>query len=358
MVAFDAAMAIFNNVPPRITFSEIDVALPCEQQYWEVGSYAELVSLQSLPQPRPMLMDMFQLLFAPTNDFRPVAEKINWNCWDMLYLVHLLYCHVWRQTFSNVLLRKSPYATPAPQNILEPLKTGIRNWKMLWDEIHSKLSQDQLRGMGFETSADSYWTLTKLILQAFDVNHVRSGTSYAASGTESAAPSSPTAEPTSASTATPGHHRQTSGHSNGRFGSPPNGMQTTNGSYGDYNAYNMVAQQAGMVPMNGGATTMNMNNNGSNYVPPSQRFIHHPPQAMKHEGSVVNASGLPPGLGLTGNYSFNANRGSGGNAPSEPTSATATEFGGSGALHDFIPLEADCDTQGAHLKKILRAVRQ
>ena len=379
MIAFDAAMAIFNNVPPRLTFAEIDLMLPCEQHFWEMSSYAELMSQQLFPRPRPKLMDMFQLLFLSTTEFYPEADKISWNCWDMLYLVHLLYCHVWRQTFSNPMLRKSPYTTPAPANILEPLKDAIRNWKSQWDDVRGKLSAEQLQGMGFETSADSYWTLTKLILQAFDTNNVKGGTNYTASVSDSASETSPIAE--QSSTGTPvisnmTHRRQPSGQSsysptNDQIGSSTNGTHT-NGAQSSYHSYNLATAQAGMVPITtNDDIAMNMNMipgqsiNTNNYIPPQQRFEQpQPPLMVKRESSsIVHASGLPSGLGLTGNYFFNistrnntvsSGRAGRGAFSEEPTSATTTDFGGG---IDFMPLEADCDTQGAHLKKILRAAR-
>lgn len=352
MIAFDAAMAIFNNVPPRITFAELDVQLPCEQQFWEIGSYMELASQTSMPRPRMRLLDAFQLLFVPTEEFQPLAEKTDWNCWDLLYLIHLMYVHVWRQTFSNPLLRKSIFNTPAPPNILEPLKTAMRNWKTLWDDVRPKLTSEELRGMGFETSSDSYWTLTRLILQAFDVSHVKTGANYAGSASGSASMSSPVESGNTSAQPLP-PQQPLPQPAQFMYPDPMNNPASRMPVNGNYNptAYNMAAAQAGMVPIGNAKSyngTMPLNGNHaylSNKMTIGQQ---HPTPVIaqrsgKHE-DIVDSANLPPGLGLSGNYAMS----------SEPTSATATEFGGG---LDFMPLEADCDTQGAHLKRILRGTK-
>lgn len=129
----------------------------------------------------------------------------------------------------------------------------------------------------------------------------------------------------------------------------------TNGPYPDYSQYNSVAAAHGMVPMHNGMTNMNgishvqmgmnMNAVSMNAIPVDHQMVM---PMVKEEEDVTHASALPPGLGLSGTYT----------ATSEPASATATEFGGQGPRGlDFMPLEADCDTQGAHLRKILRRVR-
>lgn len=348
MLAFDAAMAIFNNVPPRITFSELDLPLPCEQAVWETGSYAELVGKSMFPRSRIKLLDAFQLLFVPTPEFTPAMEKESWCCWDCMYLIHLLYSHVWRQTFSNPLLRKSPFAVQAPANILEPLKTAIRNWKTLWDSVLSKLSPEQLAGMGFETSSDSYWTLTKYVIQAFDVGNNRgslSGTaSVASGGHHEQANAAPTANAPAQQTA----------RVQPTYPDPGTANVQMDGPYPDYSQYNSVAAAHGMVPLHNGMTNINGMGNvqmGMNMNMSAMPVDHHMTMPMvKEEEEVAHASALPPGLNLSSSGTYTAT--------SEPASATATEFGGQAAnAPDFMPLEADCDTQGAHLRKILRRVR-
>jgi hypothetical protein len=51
---------------------------------------------------------------------------------------------------------------------LDPLKLAIRNWKAFWDKIRASIPPKELPEMGFEISADSYWTLTRLLVHCFE----------------------------------------------------------------------------------------------------------------------------------------------------------------------------------------------
>jgi hypothetical protein len=361
MLAFDAAMAIFNNVPPRITFSELDLMLPCEQVFWETTCHDDLITHGVMPRPRMKLLDAFQMLFTPAAEVQSAMEKYSWNSWDMMYLIHLLYVHVWRQTFSNPLLRKSIFHTPAPANILDPLKTALRNWKAMWDDVRSKLTDEQLQGMGFETSSDSYWTLTRLVVQAFDTSS-RGGNGALSASESVSSPRDPGGSPVPRQQQPPAPRsgplvQQPAALSGqpvypdpGVIQSPTQAMEL-NGAYSNYAAYPINATP-GMIPANPNMSSLNgmMTN-----VPPNVAMSMDVDQRLtvvpvKAEQEVVHASGLPPGLGFSGNYTTTA---------SEPASATATEFGaqGSSAGFDYMPFEADCDVQGAHLRKIIKRVR-
>lgn len=300
MHAFDTAMGIFQNVPPRISFSELDVQLPCDSIYFELSSHSEMISRATFPKPKMKLVDAFQKLFVAPSDLPSAVKEDAFNCWDMLLLIHCLYTYVWRQTVSwpcsversvsvvlprrhmerpwctcthlltqlqvaNPLLRASPSALYAPSNILDPLKLAIQNWKTIWDEIRIKLTREQMCHMGFETSADSYWTLTKLIVHRFDAKS-----------------SSSPREAHSASSSV----------------SYPSGATTT-------------VNVGGM-----------------------QIFVNDEVMAEPRNGVSDVASGSTPGI--------------------------ATAMGGTKeewSMLDFMPIDTDCDSQGAHLRKILKRAR-
>lgn len=222
------------------------------------------------------LIDAFNKLFLPTLELQAAVDKDTWNCWDMMLLVHCLYIHVWQQTFSNPLLRSSPSTLYAPSSVLDPLKLAIRNWKVKWDEIRCKLSREQMQTMGFETSADSYWTLTKLIVQRFD-------------------------------------SRDKDGSGLG------SGVSTDDAS--------VVSEVDGMGTRAGAPGQTNLQIGGMSLKVDNDQMA-----------GVVSA-GVP-----------SAREGIGGG------STGLTNGGGYGVI-DFMPIETDCDSQGAHLRKILRRVR-
>ena len=200
LLALDSAMLIFNNVPPRVNYCEFDLQLPCHHQYFEVSSYAEMLQHSMFPLVRTKLIDAFQRLFLPQNEVKPSLQNEIMCCWDMLYLIHgtlksqygafsptsnlrnchsfahllmirvVLFTHCWQHLLGNPLNRTSPSSVSAASStsVFVPMKMALANWKMIWDDIRVAMPRSMIHEMGFETSADSYWTLTTLILQRFE----------------------------------------------------------------------------------------------------------------------------------------------------------------------------------------------
>jgi hypothetical protein len=198
LLLLDSAFGIFDNIQPRIDLSELDLQLPCDSIYFETASYQDMAITSLLPPRKMKLLDAYQKLFMePTGDsgYSDTIKKISLNSWDLLVLIHrrcscpfpimsqlchghcvsltrsspiVLYSFVWRQIFSNPLLRISSTTVSPSATILDPLKLATRNWKMFWDEARASISPKDLPQMGFETSADSYWTLTRLLVHCFE----------------------------------------------------------------------------------------------------------------------------------------------------------------------------------------------
>jgi hypothetical protein len=198
LLLLDSAFGIFDNIQPRIDLCELDLQLPCNSIYFETANYREMAIMSLFPPRKVKLLDAYQKLFMePTGDsgFSDTPEKISLNSWDLLVLIHrrcsclfpimsqllhdhdvfltrsspiVLYSFVWRQIFSNPLLRISSTTVSPSATILDPLKLATRNWKMFWDEARASISPKDLPQMGFETSADSYWTLTRLLVHCFE----------------------------------------------------------------------------------------------------------------------------------------------------------------------------------------------
>ncbi|EXJ73250.1 uncharacterized protein A1O5_03010 [Cladophialophora psammophila CBS 110553] len=169
LLALDSAMGIFNNVPPRINYCELDLQLPCHPEYFDLSSYADMLQRGSFPRPRMKLIEAFQKLFVHPGELKAAYRNESLCCWDMLYLTHVLYTHCWQHLFGNPLNRiSSTSLAPEPHLVYEPMKTALANWKTLWDDIRAKLSRANVSEMGFETSADSYWTLVRMIVLKFE----------------------------------------------------------------------------------------------------------------------------------------------------------------------------------------------
>ena len=333
MLALDAAMAIFNNVPPRISFSELDLQLPCDMMYYEVASFSELTSRSIFPQGRPKLVDAFQNLFVAPAELANAYGFMKLNCWDMLLLIHCLYTHVWRQTYANPLLRSSPSTLQASAVILDPLKTAVRNWKTIWDDIRSSLTREEVKDMGFETSADSYWTITNLIVQRFEGKY-RKEDSHSGSG-----PSI----------------------TNGIASNDSNSMPPKLNISGHPTLIKQESIDRSMYAVPGSYVAVGMGNTmpipsfpvNESMVGPVQNGYATPQismQAMHYQmQSTSQPNQLSPLTNANGNLLAPMQVQSIGEAMPPPPH-------GKEAL-DFMPIETDFDSQGQHLRKILKRGR-
>ncbi|KIV96685.1 hypothetical protein PV10_00518 [Exophiala mesophila] len=170
ILSLDAAMGVFNNVPTRANYSELDLELPCHQQYFEFATYLDMTRAGLYPTPRLKLTEAFQRLFLASDQARTAFENENLCFWDMMYLIHVLYTYFWQNTYGNPLIHISGLwaheSTTHPA--IQPIKTALANWKMLWDDIRSETNRISTADMGFETTSDSYWTLINLMMQRLE----------------------------------------------------------------------------------------------------------------------------------------------------------------------------------------------
>ena len=88
ILALDSAMGMFNNVPARVNYSELDLELPCQPQYFEFPTYLDMSTTGLFPKPRLKSIEAFRKLFLPFDQLRSPFEDEEMCCWDMLYLIH------------------------------------------------------------------------------------------------------------------------------------------------------------------------------------------------------------------------------------------------------------------------------
>ena len=88
ILSLDAAMGVFNNVPTRANYSELDLELPCHPQYFDFATYLDMTRAGLYPTPRMKLNEAFQKLFLASDQARTAFENENLCFWDMMYLIH------------------------------------------------------------------------------------------------------------------------------------------------------------------------------------------------------------------------------------------------------------------------------
>ncbi|RDW71876.1 hypothetical protein BP5796_07910 [Coleophoma crateriformis] len=164
----DNAFGIFNNITPRLQWSEIDLPFPSEDRYFNFASYDEMLADGRFPTPKPKIKDAFVMLFSTgenwEEDLRPLRSGIL-NAMDMQMLMHINYTYFWTHTFA------SPFSTLPHTSIptlLAPFKKGMQNWKHLWNEIKFSMPLEDWNALGFQRTAEIYYDAVKAIIQIFE----------------------------------------------------------------------------------------------------------------------------------------------------------------------------------------------
>jgi len=94
IIALDCAFGVFNNVPPRVDFGELDLQLMCDPQHFEIASYQDMLMRGTFPKFKMKTLDAFGRLFlvqAENSARFEHLEKGALSCWDMLVLAHSTY---------------------------------------------------------------------------------------------------------------------------------------------------------------------------------------------------------------------------------------------------------------------------
>ena len=186
----DNAFGIFNNVPPRFQWTEIDVPFPGDDQCFRAANYNELVFQSRFPQLRMKIKDAFLILFSPIENADQdlqVLRSGNLTALDMQMLIHcrcprspnsplfllhkepneqlVIYTHFWALTFSNPLASLPTADIPT---LVAPFKTAMRNWKVLWDDIKSSAKETEWNKLGYQRTACTYYDAVMQIIGVFE----------------------------------------------------------------------------------------------------------------------------------------------------------------------------------------------
>jgi len=195
----DNAFGIFNNVPPRIQWSEIDLPFPSDDACFKAANYSELLSIQRFPVPRIKIKSAFVLLFGPTDsiDTERALQSAALTVLDLQMLIHskqpfpfgphfarlvplplpikylipplfsiVLYTHIWAQTFSNPL---APLPATSISSILLPFKTALENWKRVWDNVKSNSGpESEWMKIGFHRQAERYFDAVVSVVRVWE----------------------------------------------------------------------------------------------------------------------------------------------------------------------------------------------
>ncbi len=182
----DSAFGIFNNLPPRFQWSEIDLPFPSDDEYFKIPNYEAMVAKHLFPQPKMKLKDAFMVLFSNPESGKDNLEALragHLTALDMQMLIHckhflpislslsftntnpVLYTHAWLATFSNPLASLPTSSIPV---LLHPFKIALQNWKVVWNEIRSSLGETEWNKLGFQRTAETYSDAVQCLLTIFE----------------------------------------------------------------------------------------------------------------------------------------------------------------------------------------------
>lgn len=190
MTLLDCAFSFFANIPCRLSISEMNYDLPCDD---DIFSSPHPFAERSAALSRNITtMEAFQSLFKPTPPNQgQKGNPLDLNPMDMFVLIHrrflptpgsqvltpaVLYVSAHYQiTHFPGSVGRSPSSsgtsTPAGQpaqadsNMLA-IKNALSRWRSLWSTIRSNIPSNSWASLGFYRNGYNYWLVTQLIITA------------------------------------------------------------------------------------------------------------------------------------------------------------------------------------------------
>lgn len=168
-IMLDNSFGIFHNVSPRFQWSELDVPFQSDDRFFGLANYDAMLASKMTPVGRMKIKNAFLLLFSERASEQrnlDILRSARLKALDMQMLIHFLYTHLWASTFSNPLAH---LPSTSPQLLLQPFKTAMSNWKLLWDEIKSSsLERGEWNRLGFQRTAEGYFEAVKEVAESFE----------------------------------------------------------------------------------------------------------------------------------------------------------------------------------------------
>ncbi|KAJ5040593.1 uncharacterized protein L3040_006245 [Drepanopeziza brunnea f. sp. 'multigermtubi'] len=174
MTLFDCAFCFFVNFPCRISVSEMEFDLPCEESFF--ASHHPFSEPGFTFSRNITTVDAFQSLFKPSQISQgPSRNPYNLNPADMFILIHMLYVSAHTQIihFPTSISRSEgdpDTSTPAgplaqaSESGISAIKTALSNWRLLWIAIRASIPNDAWAALGFFRNGYNYWLVTQLII--------------------------------------------------------------------------------------------------------------------------------------------------------------------------------------------------
>ena len=103
----DNVFGIFNNVPPRINWAELELPFPSADRYFQIANYEEATATRLFPAQKMKIEEAFLILFLPpeaSKEKLKVLRDGSLTALDMQLLIHCMSC-----ASLNMLIRMLTY---------------------------------------------------------------------------------------------------------------------------------------------------------------------------------------------------------------------------------------------------------
>ena len=161
----DNVFGIFNNVPPRINWAELELPFPSDDRYFQIANYEELTATRLFPPRKMKIEEAFLILFLPPEAAKEKLKVLrdgSLTALDMQLLIHCMSCASFNMLVCMLTYNSphSPLHPPldayfwqpphlAPNNQHARPPPPVRNGAV---ELEDDLERDQIlvsaRGMG------------------------------------------------------------------------------------------------------------------------------------------------------------------------------------------------------------------
>lgn len=88
----DIVFGIFNNVPHRINWAELDLPFPSDDRYFKIANYEEMTATQLFPDRKMKIEEAFLILFLPTEASKEKIKVLRDGCLTALDMQLLIHC--------------------------------------------------------------------------------------------------------------------------------------------------------------------------------------------------------------------------------------------------------------------------
>ncbi|OQE41749.1 hypothetical protein PENCOP_c004G04807 [Penicillium coprophilum] len=169
----DCAFFFFQNYPCRLTHTEMECDLPCEESlFCSEHPFAE----PNFSFSRGLMVsEAFENLFHEA----PESTPMKLTALDMFILIHILFSFInTHMTLLGSIIRTRHSKNPSrsagistddtnkipEDSILISLRTALSRWRDYWVALRSRVTSDEWRSMGFYKNGYNFWLVSQLLI--------------------------------------------------------------------------------------------------------------------------------------------------------------------------------------------------